>query len=104
MAENYVNRKEFEDLKKEVNDIKESMKDNGKLLQKIDKQIDVIVTKLEHANNTEDLKLKPINDKTSDLEKKIEKVEGNQTWLWRLLIRSSYRSNLWNCILKKRRN
>lgn len=85
MAENYVGRTEFDNLKKEVDEIKLTMKGNAELLQNIDKQVGVILTKLENADSVENLKLKPINDKTSDLEKKIEKVEGNQTWLWRAI-------------------
>lgn len=85
MAENYVNRIEFDALKNEVDEIKASMKDNKQLLQKIDKQIDIILTKLENSNNIEDLKVKTINENIDKLEKKIEKVEGNQIWLWRTI-------------------
>lgn len=86
MAENYVNRIEFDALKNEVDEVKASMKDNKQLLQKIDKQIDVILTKLENTNSIEELKIKTVNDNVSKLEKQIEKVESNQTWLWRAII------------------
>lgn len=101
MSEDYVGRTEFNNLKKEVDEIKDSMKDNNKVLQKIDKQVEIILTKLESANNVEDLKLEPLKNDLVNLEKKIEKIESNQTWLWRSLIRSSYRSNLWNNILRR---
>ena len=86
MSEDYVGRTEFNNLKQEVAEIKDNMKKNASLLVDIDKKVSSIVTKLENANTIEDLKLKPITDKAFDLEKKIEKVEGNQTWLWRSLI------------------
>lgn len=85
MAENYVKREEFDALKKEVKEIKDGMTQNAKLLQDIDKKVDIIAEKISSANEIEELKIKPINENIDKLEKKIEKVEGNQTWLWRTI-------------------
>lgn len=76
MAESYVSRKEFESLKKEVDEIKKTMSINAEILQKIDKKVDIIDEKISNANEREELKIGPINER-------IKKVEDNQTWLWR---------------------
>ena len=63
MAENYVKREEFEALKKEVKEIKDSMAKNAELLQDIDKKVDIIAEKISSSNEIEELKIKPIKDK-----------------------------------------
>ena len=79
MAEEFVNRKEFELLKEEVNEIKKDMAESQKLLSQIDKKIDVISEKLESNDKVEDLKLQPIKDR-------VTKLEDSQTWLRRTVI------------------
>lgn len=83
MAESYVNRVEFDALKDEVKEIKKAMEINESLLQSIDKKVDIIAEKIQSANQIEELKIKPLNDGIKAVETRIEKVEGNQTWLWR---------------------
>ena len=77
--ENYVDRKEFDALKEEVKEIKLEMVKNADLLQQIDKKIDVINEKILSTKQMEELKLTPLKEK-------IDKLEGNNTWLWRTAI------------------
>ena len=77
--ETYVDRKEFELLKEEVKEIKTEMTKNATLLYNIDKKLDVINEKILSTTQMEELKLKPLTDK-------VEKVESNQSWLWKSVI------------------
>ena len=79
MSEEFVGRKEFEALKEEVNEIKNSMSESSKLLQEIDKKIDVISEKLANSDKVEALKFSPI-------EQRIEALEESQKWLRRTII------------------
>lgn len=79
MAENYVNRIEFDALKNEVQEIKASMKDNKQLLQKIDKKVDVISEKINNSDKMEELKIEP-------LKSRVEKLEKHQNYLWEIVI------------------
>ena len=76
--ENYVNRVEFEALKDEVREIKEEMSVNSRLLQTIDKKIDVINEKIITNDKIDDLKYAPI-------EKRVKKLEDGSEWLKRTL-------------------
>lgn len=83
MSDEPVSRAEFEQLKAEViaikkdqEEIKSGMTENSKLLQAIDKKIDVIDTKIVTADKIDDLKLTP-------LEKRVETLEESKKWLWR---------------------
>lgn len=79
MSEEFVGRAEFNVLKEEVQEIKHDMVESQKLLQAIDKKIDIIDSKIVTADKIEDLKLNP-------LEKRVTKLEENQTWLRRTII------------------
>lgn len=79
MTDEFVGRKEFDTLKEEVNAIKKDMVESQKLLQAIDKKIDVIGEKIISNDKVEDLKLQPIKDR-------VTKLENNQTWLRRSLL------------------
>lgn len=76
--ENYVNRAEFDALKDEVREIKEEMSVNSRLLQTIDKKIDVINEKIITSDKIDDLKYAPI-------EKRVKKLEDGSEWLKRTL-------------------
>lgn len=76
--ENYVNRVEFDALKDEVREIKEEMSVNSRLLQTIDKKIDVINEKIITSDKIDDLKYAPI-------EKRVKKLEDGSEWLKRTL-------------------
>ena len=76
--ENYVDRKEFDALKEEVKEIKLEMVKNADLLQQIDKKIDIINEKILSTKQMEELKITPLKEK-------IDKLEGNNTWLWRTI-------------------
>ena len=47
------------------------------LLQQIDKKIDVIGEKIANGEKIDELKIQPI-------EKRLQKLEDNQGWLWKL--------------------
>ena len=74
--EEFVKKEEFNNLKQEVEKIKEEIIENARTLQSIDKKIDVITERLINADKIDDLKLTP-------LEKRLSKVEDNQGWLWK---------------------
>lgn len=86
MAEEFVSREEFNTLKKEVQDIKKEMAENQKILQAIDKKIDVIAEKMVSGEKIDELKLQP-------LEKRVEKLEENHSWLSKTVARYYYRYN-----------
>lgn len=77
MSENFVSRNEFNGLKQEVQELKNEMDENKKILVVIDKKIDVITEKIANGEKIDELKLQPI-------EKRITKLEENQSWLWKL--------------------
>ena len=83
MSEEYVSRDEFNQLKsemkQEVNEIKKETAENSKILQAIDKKIDVIDAKMVTAKEIDDLKLTP-------LEKRVNILEDSQRWLRRTVI------------------
>lgn len=77
--EEYVSKTEFNVLKEEVNAIKKEMAESAKLLQAIDKKIDIINEKIITADKIDDLKFNP-------LEKRIKNIEDNQGWLWKTIL------------------
>lgn len=86
MTEEFVSREEFNTLKKEVQDIKKEMAENQKILQAIDKKIDVIAEKMVSGEKIDELKLQP-------LEKRVEKLEENHSWLSKTVARYYNRYN-----------
>lgn len=81
MNEEFVTKKEFDNLKEEVKEIKQEMVENQKLLQNIDKKIDVINSKVTTSETIEDLKIAP-------LKKRVENLEQNQDWIRKAVISS----------------
>lgn len=79
--EDFVKREEFENLKEKVIKMEEDLTESQKLLQSIDKKIDVIAEKITTADKIDELKFNP-------LESRVEKVETNQDWLWKTVIGS----------------
>ena len=77
MSEEFVSRNEFNNLKNEVQELKEEVTEYRSLLQQIDKKIDVIGEKIANGEKIDELKIQPI-------EKRLQKLEDNQGWLWRL--------------------
>lgn len=73
----FVIREEFEVLKNEVKEIKEEINEYKGLLQQIDKKIDVITERVSNGAKMDELKLQPLS-------KRVEKLEENQSWLWKL--------------------
>lgn len=78
MEQNLVTREEFEKLEQKVDRIELSQAENVKILQAIDKKVDVITEKIVSANQIEDLKLEP-------LDKRVTELEDNKKWLWRTI-------------------
>jgi hypothetical protein len=81
MEKEYVSREEFEHLKEIVMKQDEKINESEKLLQSIDKKIDVIAEKITSADKIDELKFKP-------MESRVSKVEANQDWLWKTVIGS----------------
>lgn len=77
MSEEYVSRNEFNSLKAEVQEIKIEVNEYKSILTQIDKKIDVIGEKIANGEKIDELKIQPI-------EKRIQKLEDNQGWLWKL--------------------
>ena len=77
MSEEFVSRNEFNTLKNEVQELKKEIEEYKQLLMKIDKKIDVIGEKIANGEKIDELKLQP-------LEKRVTKLEENQSWLWKL--------------------
>lgn len=77
MSEEFVSRNEFNNLKNEVQELKEEVTEYRSLLQQIDKKIDVIGEKIANGEKIDELKIQPI-------EKRLQKLEDNQGWLWKL--------------------
>ena len=85
MARQYVTKEELQNVKEKIRQVNEDVKEvktemieSGKLLQTIDKKIDVINEKINSADEKEALKLEPID-------KRISKLEENQSWLRKTL-------------------
>ena len=74
--EQYVERKEFENLKEKVEKIEKQTENSSKLLTDIDKKVDGILIKLGDNEKIDDLTLKPLKER-------VAKLEDNQKWIWR---------------------
>lgn len=79
MDNDYVSRTEFNALKQEVQYIKKETEESQKLLQAIDKKIDIINEKIVTSDKIEELKLQP-------LEKRVDNLEDTQKYLRRTII------------------
>lgn len=79
MGEEFVKKEEFNNLKKDVEKIKDDMIENAKTLQSIDKKVDIIKERLTSTDEISELKLKPI-------EKRVDELEDGQKWLRRTVI------------------
>lgn len=77
MSEEYISRNEFNGLKQEVQELKIEVNEYKGILTQIDKKIDVIGEKIENGEKIDELKIQPI-------EKRLQKLEDNQGWLWKL--------------------
>lgn len=80
--EDFVKKEEFNNLKKDVEKIKDDMVQNAKTLASIDGKIDIIKERITSADEISDLKLKP-------LDKRVENLEDTQKWLWRAIAGTS---------------
>ena len=77
MSEEYISRNEFNGLKQEVQELKIEVNEYKGILTQIDKKIDVIGEKIANGEKIDELKIRPI-------EKRLQKLEDNQGWLWKL--------------------
>lgn len=76
--DDYVKKPEFDSLKKQVERLEGEMVDSKKLLNTIDKKIDVINEKITNTDEIDNLKLKT-------LEKRVNEIEEGQKWLRRTI-------------------
>lgn len=79
MEKREVSREEFDALVEKVNKLERITDVQTDLLQEIDKKLDVITEKLSNAEERENLKIKPIEDR-------VEKMEDSNKWLWRTIV------------------
>ena len=77
--EDYVKRSEFDNLKNQVERLEGEMDESSKLLQAIDKKIDVISEKIVTADKIDTLKLTP-------LERRVDTIEDGQKWMRRTIL------------------
>ena len=93
MSEQYVGREEFENLKKEVEEIKNELSKSSEILQKIDKKTDVIFEKIESSNRISDLqnerietnimgKLEPLKKDILANAEDIKEIKAKNQWIW----------------------
>lgn len=75
----FVKIEEFTALKEEVKEIKQDMLESNKILQNIDKKIDVINEKIANSGTITTLRIEP-------LEGRVTKLEDSQLWLRRAVI------------------
>lgn len=75
----FVKIEEFTALKEEVKEIKQDMLESNKILQNIDKKIDVINEKIANSGTVTTLRIEP-------LENRVTKLEDSQLWLRRAII------------------
>lgn len=75
----FVKIEEFTALKEEVKEIKQDMLESNKILQNIDKKIDVINEKIASSGTITTLRIEP-------LEGRVTKLEDSQLWLRRAII------------------
>lgn len=85
--EDYVGREEFENLKKEVYEIKSELSSSIEVLQKIDKKTDIIFERLENFNKISDLQNEKIEAnisfKVNKNTEEIKEIKDNNKWIWR---------------------
>lgn len=75
----FVKIEEFTALKEEVKEIKQDMLESNKILQNIDKKIDVINEKIANSGTITTLRIEPLEDR-------VTKLEDSQLWLRRAVI------------------
>lgn len=75
----FVKIEEFTALKEEVKEIKQDMLESNKILQNIDKKIDVINEKIASSGTITTLRIEPLEDR-------VTKLEDSQLWLRRAVI------------------
>lgn len=78
MADEFVKREEFNELKRDVEKIKDNEIENAKTLQSIDNKVSIIKEKITSSDEINDLKLKPLSDR-------VDKLEDSKKWLWRTI-------------------
>ena len=96
MAEEFVNKKEFEDFKEETKEnfktINSELKGYESVLHKIDKNVDSIIVKLQENDKSEktekDLTEKIVDLKMAPVKEKVDSLEKAKIWLTRLLAAS----------------
>lgn len=77
----FVSRNEFNQLREKVDKLEQTMENSENLLREIDKKVSIISEKILSSDEKEELKLQPIYSR-------LDKVEENQSWLWKTVIGS----------------
>lgn len=87
MANEFVSREEFENLKKEVTEIKDELGKSGDLLNKIDKKTDIIFEKLDNFSKVSSMQIEPLNKDIKKNAEDIKELKSNSQWAWRSIAR-----------------
>ena len=87
MANEFVSREEFDNLKSEVAEIKEEMSKNGELLRSIDKKTSVIFEKLDNFDKVSNMQIEPLKKDIENNSEDIKELKANAQWTWRTLAR-----------------
>lgn len=81
MPDNYVSREEFENLKEKVDTLENEVNESKKLLQTIDKKIDIINEKIVNNDKVDELKLEAVEQKVEAVETRVNNLEENKKWI-----------------------
>lgn len=90
MANEFVSREEFENLKKEVTEIRDELGKSGDLLNKIDKKTDIIFEKLDNFSKVSSMQIEPLNKDIKKNAEDIKELKSNSQWTWRTIARNYY--------------
>ena len=94
MSDEFVKREEFENLKKEVEEIRSELSKSAEILQKIDKKIDIIFERFENSNKLNELqkqnietainaKIEPLKKDISSNTEEIKEIKDTNKWIIR---------------------
>lgn len=85
MANEFVSREEFDNLKLEVAEIKEEMSKSSEVLQSIDKKTSIIFEKLDNFEKVSNMQIEPLKKDINNNTESIKELKSNSQWTWRTI-------------------
>ena len=85
MANEFVSREEFDNLKLEVAEIKEEMSKSSEVLQSIDKKTSIIFEKLDNLDKISNMQIEPLKKDINNNTESIKELKSNSQWTWRTI-------------------